>query len=68
MAQRIANVDVEFSIYSYFIWLGPFTSQVRAMSFSILVCQGCDIVPTAYGPNKLADQPSEWNIKEKNKK
>jgi len=28
-------VDAEFSIYS-FIWLGPFTSQVRAMNFSIL--------------------------------
>jgi hypothetical protein len=60
MAQRIANVDAEFSIYSYFTWLGPFTSQVvHAMSFSIFVCQGCDRVPTAYGPNKLADQPSE---------
>ena len=52
------------SIYS-FIWLGPFTSHVRAMNFSIFcVCYGCDI-PTACGPNKLVDEPS---VKHQSKK
>ena len=65
MAQRIAMLMLSFLYIYSFIWLGAFTSQVRAMNFSIFcVCYGCDI-PTACGPNKLVDEPS---VKHQSKK